>query len=195
MIKIRNLAIILTLVLAYSCSVKKQQVISNAQPLNDEFIKPEQFAFIEYIQTQDGKVLSGVAPEGRRIDGPTYHFDKETQQLNIYREVNFLKDTVKAILGNGGVLKGAAGSGLSLRLTPIGKFPFTMNKLIIVKVSSQGVHIIFDKEEAIIKKGEEWIRSSSTIDTIRMETPAIIRFTTTSSIRYHGMIDKKGITQ
>jgi hypothetical protein len=195
MIQIKRLAIISTLILAYSCSVKKQQVITHAQPLTDEFIRPEQFAFIEFIQTKDGEVLSGAAPQGRRIDGPTYHFDKETKQLDIYRKVDFLVDTLKAILGNGGILKGAAGSGLSLRLTPIGKFPFTMNRLTIVKVSSQGVHIIYNNEEAIIKEGEEWKRASSTIDTIKMETPAIIRFTTTSSVRYHGMVDKKGVAQ
>lgn len=186
--QIRLLFITAFIATIISCRVNKQQV-------NQEFIKPDQIAFIEYIQTQNGEVLSGTAPQGRRIDGPTYHFDQETKQLNIYRKVNFSIDTIKAILGNGGILKGAAGSGLSLRLSGIGKFPYTMNKLTISEVSNQGLSIIFDKQLILIKEGEKWETSSSTIDTVKMEIPAIIKFTSTFSIRYHGMIDKKSITQ
>jgi len=187
--QIRFILITLFLATAISgCSVNKQQA-------EKEFIQPDQIAFIEYIQTQNGEVISGTAPQGRRIDGPTYHFDSATKQLSIYRKANFLIDTVKAILGNGGILKGAAGSGLSLRLTGIGKFPHTMNKLTISEVSSKGLSIIFDKKKFILKEGEKWETSNSTIDTVKMEIPAIIRFTTTYSIRYHGLIDKKRIKE
>lgn len=185
-LQIRFFLITSFIAIAIGCSVNKQQA-------SEEFIKPDQVAFIEYIQTQEGEVLSGTAPAGRRIDGPTYHFDAATKQLNLYRKANFSMDTVKAILGNGGILKGAAGSGLSLRLTGIGKFPYTMNKLTISGVSSKGLSIIFDKKKLILKEGEKWETSNSTIDTVKMEIPAIIRFTTTYSINYRGMIDKKRI--
>lgn len=187
-LQIRFILITSFTAIAIGCSVNKPQA-------TEEFIKPDQVAFIEYIQTQEGEVLSGTAPAGRRIDGPTYHFDAATKQLNLYRKANFSMDTVKAILGNGGILKGAAGSGLSLRLTGIGKFPYTLNKLTISGVSSKGLSIIFDKKKLILKEGEKWETSNSTIDTVKMEIPAIIRFTTTYSIRYHGIIDKKGITE
>lgn len=186
--QIRLLPISLFIVIAISCSVNKKQV-------TEEFIKPDQVAFIEFIQDQNGEVISGVAPEGRRIDGPTYRFDKETRQLNIRREENFSIDTIKAILGNGKVLDGAAGSGLSLRINAIGRFPYTMYNLTILGVSKDGLSIVFDKKKHLLKDGEKWETSSSTIDTIKMATPAIVKFTTTYKIYYHGMIDKKGITK
>lgn len=185
---IRFLLILSFIAIAISCSVTKKQA-------DKEFIKPDQIAFIEYIQTQNGEVLSGIAPKGRRIDGPTYHFDQESKQLNIYRNVDFSLDTVKAILGNGGILKGASGSGLSLRLSGIGRLPYTMNRLTISEVSSKGLSFIFDKKKYLLMEGEKWETSNSTIDTIKMETPAIIKFTSTYSIFYHGLINKKGVTQ
>ena len=187
-IHIKPLLFASALFLVYSCSINKKQV--QAQ-VDQNFIGPNKVAFIEYIQTQDGKVISGIVPEGRRIDGPTYHFDKETKRLEIYRKVNFSTDTIKAILGNGGILKGAAGSGLSLRLTPISKFPFIMNQLTISKVNIDGLYIIFDNKEHLIKEGEKWETSTSTIDTIKMEVPTIIKYTYTYSVYYQGLIDKK----
>lgn len=193
-IRIETILLLTILVISNSCNVSKQQP-KVTKPADQDYIKSDQVAFIEFIQTQEGFVMKGKAPEGRRIDGPTYSFDKETRQLNSYRKMDYSIDTVKAILGNGVILKGAAGTGLSLRLTTIGKFPFTMDNLTILGVSSKGLSIVFDKKEQLVTEGEQWESSHSTIDTLKYETPVIIKYTTTSSIRYHGLIDKKGITQ
>lgn len=170
-----------------SCSVSKPQE-------GKDFLKPNEVAFIEFFQTQNGVVLKGKYPEGRRIDGPTYRFDRNTKQLEILRKGNFSLDTVKAILGNGIVLKGAAGSGLSMRISPIGKFPYNMNKLTISKVSSEGIYLVFDKKELILKEGDVWETTDTKIDTVKLESPAIIQTSTTYTIHYFGIIDKKSIT-
>lgn len=186
--QIRMFSILLVVLLSFGCSVNKQQV-------NKNYINAEQVAFVEFIQTQDGKVISGDAPKGRRIDGPTYRFDSETKKLEIIRKENFLLDTVKVILGNGRILKGAAGSGLSMRINAIGKLPYSMYNLTIKDVNAEGLSINFDGKSIVIKEGEKWETTTSTIDTIKMETPAIINFTTTYLIKYHGLIDKKNILQ
>lgn len=181
------------LIIGFSCNISKKPITITKQA-EDEFIKSNQYAFIEFIQIQEGLVLEGNALEGRRIDGPTYRFDKETMQLESYRELNFSFDTVKAILGNGVILKGAAGSGVSLRLSAISKFPYTMNKLTILGISSKGLSIVFDEKEQLVKEGEQWETSSTNIDTLKYGTHTIIKYTTTSSIRYHGLIDKNRAT-
>lgn len=181
-------SILLVVLLSLSCSVNKQQV-------NKNYINAEQVAFVEFIQTQDGKVISGNAPKGRRIDGPTYRFDAEIKKLEIIRKENFLLDTVKVILGNGRILKGAAGNGLSMRINAIGKLPYSMYNLTIKDVNAEELSINFDDKPVVIKEGEKWETSTSTIDTIKMDIPAIINYTTTYSIKYHGLIDKKNILQ
>jgi hypothetical protein len=174
------------LIVTLSCSVNKKQVYK-------EFIKPEEVAFIELIQTQEGEVISGTIPPGRRIDGPTYGFDRTLKQLRILRKEKFSIDTIKAFLGNVRILKGSAGTGLSMRLSPISKLPFTLNNLTISDVSSKGVLVIFDKKEFLVQEGEDWKTSKTSIDTIKAEVPTIIKTTTTYSITYHGKISKKGI--
>jgi len=186
--QLRNFSIISIALFLLNCSASKLKEDNN-------FIKANQVAFIEFIQTQEGKALKGKAPEGRRIDGPTYRFDSETKKLEIIRKENFLLDTVKVILGNGRILKGAAGTGLSMRINAIGKLPFSMYNLTIKEVNAEGLSITFDGKPVVIKEGEKWETSTSTVDTIKMDIPAIIKFTTTYSIKYHGLIDKKSITQ
>lgn len=186
--KFKIIAFTLITIFLLSCSASKQQI-------NTDFIKPNQVAFIEFIQTQDGKAIKGRVPEGRRIDGPGYHFDNESKKLEIVRKENFLIDTVKVILGNGRILKGAAGTGLSMRINAIGKLPFSMYNLKIKEVSNQGLSIEFEGKPISIKEGEKWETTTSKIDTVKMESPAIINYTTTYSIKYYGLIDKKSITQ
>lgn len=184
--QIKMFSILLVAFLSVNCSVNKQHV-------KKDFINAEQVAFVEFIQTQDGKVISGYAPKGRRIDGPTYRFDSEARKLEIIRKEDFLLDTVKIILGNGRILKGAAGSGLSMRISAIGKLPFSMYNLTIKEVNAEGLSINFDGKPVVIKEGEKWETSTSKIDTIKMENPAVINYTTTYSIKYHGLINKKDI--
>ncbi len=184
----RNFLIILTALFLLNCSASKLKEDTN-------FIKANQVAFIEFIQTQEGKVLKGKTPEGRRIDGPTYHFDRDAKKLELIRKENFLLDTVKVILGNVRILKGAAGSGLSMRIGAIGKLPYSMYNLTIKGISDKGLSIDFEGKSVLIKEGEKWETSTSKIDTLKMENPAVINYTTTYSIKYHGLIDKKSITK
>ncbi len=211
--QIKLLVITSILITSNSCSVNKQQG-------EKDFIKPEQVAFIEFIHTQDGEAISGTAPQGRRIDGPTYRFDKETKQLEIRRKESFSIDTVKVLLGTVKILKGVAGTGLSMRINAIGKLPYSLDNLTISKVSSKGISITFDKKKHLLKEGEEWeitIDATTNMDTpiiIKMKPqykdekiaekpetenktniPTIIKFTDTYKIIYHGLIDKKGVTQ
>ncbi len=163
--------------------------------MKKSYINAEQVAFIEFIQTQEGKAIKGRVPEGRRIDGPGYHFDNESKKLEIIRKDNFLLDTVKVMLGNGRILKGAAGTGLSMRINAIGKLPYSIYNLTIKEVNAEGLSFNFDGKPIFIKEGEKWETTTSKIDTIKMDTPAIVNYTTTYSIIYHGLIDKKLITQ
>ena len=186
--KVKLIAVASILISASSCRVNKQQV-------DKDIIKSDQVAFVELVQTQEGELLSGIAPRGRRVDGPTYRFDNETKQLTLLRKESFSIDTVKAFLGYVRVLKGAAGSGLSMRLNAIGRFPYSSGNLTISRVTGKAVDIIFDSKEFQITKGGVWEAIKSTIDTIKEETPTIIKYTTTYSIHYHGLIDKKGVVQ
>ncbi len=182
------LVTILMLTAFTSCS-------SNKHIEKQELLDPNTFAFVEYIQTQEGEVLEGKVPPGRRIDGPAYRFDKETKKLELLSKVNFSFDTVKIILGNGKILKGASGSGLSMRINAIGKLPYSMYNLTITEISSKGIRLLFDKREILLMAGEEWKSSTISIDTIKSEPRSIVKTTTTHSIRYQGNLDKKGMTR
>jgi hypothetical protein len=179
---------IFIVVIMISCGVNKNKS-------SEQFIKNDEIAFIEYIQTKESELVSGTLPRGRRIDGPTYHFDQEAKQLKILRKETFSLDTVKAFLGNVRILKGGSGSGLSMRLSAIGRFPFSMNDLKLLNIDRNGVKLVYDKNEILLQEGKEWKLSKSSLDTINVNEPTIVRTTTTYSIIYHGKIPKKGIIE
>ena len=182
------LVTILMLTAFTSCS-------SNKHIEKQELLDPNTFAFVEYIQTQEGEVLEGKVPPGRRIDGPAYRFDKETKKLELLSKVNFSFDTVKIILGNGKILKGASGSGLSMRINAIGKLPYSMYNLTITEISSKGIRLLFDKREILLMAGEEWKSSTISIDTIKSEPRSIIKTNTTNTIRFTGKLSKSSLHQ
>jgi len=184
-----KLSIFISMLMAFmGCSFNKHHAEKN-------FIDPDEFVFLEYYQTQEGEVISGTAPHGRRIDGPTYRFDKATKKLDFLRKVDFSIDSVKVILGNGKILKGASGSGLSMRINAINKLPYTLNNLTISNVNGKGIYLIFDKKKLLLKAGDEWQTSTVSIDTIKTGSLSIVKTTTTHSIRYHGKLEKKGVNQ
>jgi hypothetical protein len=158
------------------------------------FISPNEFVFIEYYLTQEGEVLSGTPPRGMRIDGPTYRFDKETKQLDISRKDNLLRDSIKILLGNGKILKGSAGSGISFRLTNITKLPYTDNHLTINKIDKNKICFTFDKQKYTLNINGEWQSTIAKIDTIKTTEPTIIKTILTYTLNYHGKLDKKSIT-
>ena len=181
-------SIIILIIAITSCSSSKQSVKKDSVAQNE-------VAFLEYYQTQAGEVLSGTMQQGRRIDGPTYRFDPATKELKLLRKENFSIDSITVLLGNGKVLKGTSGSGLSMRINAIGKLPYTMSNLTITMVSRKGIYFIFEKKKLLLKEGEEWRTSKVSIDTIQLDPLAIVKTTTTHTIQYHGMLDKKRVVQ
>lgn len=177
----------LFILLLNGCTVEKQTNLRS-------FIGLNEFVFIEYYLTQEGEVLSGTPPRGMRIDGPTYRYDKETKQLDIHRKDNLLRDSITILIGNGKILKGSAGSGISFRLTNITNLPYTDNKLIIYKLNKNRIHFTFDKLKYTLNTADEWQSSTTKIDTIKTAEPTIIKTKLTYTLRYHGKLNKKSIT-
>lgn len=169
-----------------SCSVNKQNSKSDS-------FKSDEVAFIEYYQTYVGEVINGTAPKGRRIDSPTYRFDLTTKELEALRKPDFSVDTLSVIIGNGKILKGSAGNGMSSRLTGLNKLPYTLNKVTFVEVSSKGLLVNIDKKETLIKEGEPFEKTETRVDTIKSESNLVVKLTITSTINYHGLIKKSGI--
>jgi hypothetical protein len=159
----------------------------------DEIINPEKVAFVEFSQTQQGEVISGKAPTGKRIDGPTYRYNKEQKQLTILRKESVAVDTLRAIIGYTRVLKGTAGNGVSSLINPIYKFPSSISKLTLSNVTNRGIFIVFDLKKLFLKDGDDWQLSTSKIDTLKQDPIVIVKNTTTYTIRYHGLINKKDI--
>lgn len=182
------LCALFTVLFLAGCAIKKQNSLKG-------LIAPNEFVFIEYFSTQEGEVILGTAPRGMRIDGPTYRFDENTKQLNIRRKDNLSIDSVMVLLGNGKILKGAIGSGISFRLTNIKALPFTDNQISIDKITKSKLYFRFGKQKFSIDTGCEWQSEPSIkIDTIKMDEPSIIRIKSTYTIRYHGILNKKLVT-
>jgi len=180
--------ILIVLVIFFtSCSFNKQDSFKN-------YIGDNEFVFVEYLLTQEGEVISGNPPKGMRIDGPTYRFDKETKQLDIHRTDNLQIDSVKILLGNGKILKGAAGGGVSTRLSNIKNLPYSENKLTINKIDKNGISFTFDKQKVKLKVDDEWQSSTTRTDTIKMAEQAIVKIKTTYLVRYYGKLSKKNIS-
>jgi hypothetical protein len=165
----------------------------NIHQSKNSFIGKDEVAFIEFYQTLEGEVISGTQTPSRRIDGPTYRFDRTEKTLQLLRKDIFSIDTVSVILGNGRVLKGASGSGISNRITLIGKLPYTMNNFTINKINKDGIFVTFNRKEFVLKAGEEWQTTDVSIDTTRSESPTITKTKITYTINYFGKIDKKAV--
>jgi len=182
-LKISIIGILLT---TLSCSVNKQ----NSKL---DYIKSDEVAFIEYYQTYIGEVISGTVPKGRRIDSPTYRYDLTTQQLDILRKPDFSVDTLKVIIGNGKILKGGAGTGMSSRLAGLSKLPFTLYKVTFLDVNSKGLLISDDNKETLIKQGMPYEKVETRVDTIKSESNVIVKLTIKSTINFQGLIKKSGV--
>ncbi len=183
--KYQTITGILVLTILCACSGAKRSL---------KIIDPDKFIFIEYIQTNEGKQLTGKAPQGPRIDGPAYHFDSEKMELRVNRKPSFSIDSTKIILGSGKVLRGVAGSGVSVNLNEVETLPYTMGKLKIRKINKTGVYISHDGKSVFIKNGADWQDTMSYTDTLTEPQPAVVEFKTTYTIRNWGLISKKSIT-
>ena len=108
--------IMVVVALTFSCKSSK----NSKQTWNPQ---KDHFAFIEYYVTYDGKAIEGIPPQGMRIDGPTYTFEKEQGIVRSYMDTNFIPDTVSIIMGIGRIRRGTEGGGLSSRLAGSSKLP------------------------------------------------------------------------
>lgn len=167
-------------------SCKSGQKTSAWQPPAD------QFAFIEYYVTHDGKALEGTPPPGMRIDGPTYTFDREQGELTSYMDASFGKDTVSIVMGVGRIRRGTEGGGLSSRLVGVTKLPHSEWKFNLESLSSEKIIFQFEEEKIELLLGNEWNKVMESIDTIpSIDGNAVVQRKITHQINFHGFYEKE----
>jgi len=154
-----------------------------------------QFAFIEFFQTSEGKVLQGKVPSGRRIDSPTYSFNKDTRDLQVFRSNDFAVDSLVAVLGTGKILKGAAGSGVSSLLIGVNKLPFSYSDFEILKIDSKSASVRYKSENITLQIGQEWTQLKTQTDTIKLEEVSVVEILSTTRIQFHGFLPDSLITR
>jgi hypothetical protein len=155
-----------------------------------------EFAFIEYYQTNEGKVLEGIAPSGRRIDGPTYTFNQETGEVHSYLNTGFNKDSIIVLLGRGLVLRGTRGGGMHSRLIASKSLPVSEDKITINGFLKGGLlSVTWEDKELEMNPGDVWLKTTTTIDTLSFpDSEAIVENTTTYSIKFFGYLKKDKFT-
>ncbi len=171
-------------ILLSSCSSKKSAT--------QEFNLNKGFAFVEYYQTSEAKVISGSIPSGRRIDSPTYRYNNENGSVESYRRLSFNPDTVILVLGTGRILKGAAGSGVSSLLVGVSKLPLSYGELKIIAIGKENLKVEFKGEKITIATSSIWEKTTEYNDTINDQS-AILRRTITDRISFHGFIPKDSL--
>lgn len=186
LLKISSLAILVGSMLI-GCSSKGK--IASA------VIPADQFAFVEFYQSSEGKTLKGKVPSGRRIDSPTYSYDPQTQNFQIHRMSGVVVDSVQVLLGTGRILKGAAGSGVSSVLIGVNKLPFNYADLEIIKVESKSIHLKYKDEKITLAVGQDWKVVQTTIDTIKIQEVAIVETVTTTRIQFYGFHSKSKLVK
>lgn len=185
MVKILALAIMLPLVNACKVSSK----VTAWQIPADEYV------FIEYYQTNDGRALEGKPFPGRRIDGPTYAFNPETGELNSYAGVEYNTDSLRVMLGRGLVLRGTQGGGLHSRLIPHSTLSFEEGKLRVEGISPEGVNVVWDNQPILLKVGEPWENRTVEVDTLSSpDGRVIVENTTTYTMVFHGFLKKEKLS-
>lgn len=172
-------------ILLSGCSSKKSVT-------QESFKQSNSFAFVEYYQTSEAKVISGSIPSGRRIDSPTYHYNKENSTVESYRNLSFKPDTVILVLGTGRILKGAAGSGVSSLLIGTNKLPLSYGELKIIAIGKESVKVELKGEKITIATSSKWEKTSEYNDTINDQS-TILRRTITDRISFHGFIPKDSL--
>ncbi|MDD2277692.1 MAG: hypothetical protein PHD06_06255 [Bacteroidales bacterium] len=151
-----------------------------------------EYAFIEYYQTNEGKVIEGDPFPGRRIDGPTYAYSPETGEITSFASTSFNMDSLSIMLGKGLVLRGTQGGGMHSRLIPYTNVPFNEGKLEVMSIGLEGIRIQWDGQPILLKVGEPKFNSSSEIDTIPSpDGRVIVENTTTYTIVFHGFLKKE----
>lgn len=157
-------------------------------------IPNDQVAFIEYQQLFEGKFIEGEIPPGPRIDMPTYSFSAENGTLEVYRNHgNIDTQNIKAILGTGKTLIGASGSGSSTIALGISQTPFNHGNITITEIFADRVDFTINGKSLSLKAGESWEDKHIKLDTIYLDSRAIIETTNSQRVVFHGLINKSNL--
>ncbi|MEW5846986.1 MAG: hypothetical protein AB1777_12085 [Bacteroidota bacterium] len=151
-------------------------------------VKDDHVPFIEFYTITEGKALSGAPVQGRRIDGPGYSYNPETQKLDIYR--NNLSDSlnIKLYLGVGKVLKGTAGQGVSSTVIGVSNFPYTVNNLTISKATNTIVYCLLKGKRFELRPGQEYLITESKTDSL--PNSSVVQTTTTWKVTFTGFVNQ-----
>jgi hypothetical protein len=156
---------------------------------------PNEYAFVEYYQTNDGRVIDGEVDPGRRIDGPTYSFNPETKEVMSYLSQSFNKDSLFLLLGRGLVLRGTQGGGMHSRLIEVNSFPYVDGKLTIQSINESGVTIKWEEETFSINPGDMWERTITKTESIdSYNGKAVVEVISTYTIKFHGFLQKEKLS-
>jgi hypothetical protein len=178
-----------TLLAIFAISCKSSKKVAKWQ------VAPNEYAFVEYFQVNDGKVLEGDVEPGRRIDGPTYSFNPESKEVMSYLSQSFNKDSLFLLLGRGLVLRGTQGGGMHSRLVEINSFPYVDGKLTIKSLNESGLTIKWDGETFSINPGDVWERTITKTDSVdSYNGKAVVEIISTYTIKFHGFLQKEKLS-
>ncbi|MFP4557506.1 MAG: hypothetical protein ACLFNU_11605 [Bacteroidales bacterium] len=183
---VAGLFFVITIVLVFSCSTSK---VTGWLPPTDKF------AFVEYYETQEGRAIEGTAPPGMRIDGPTYSFSEENQEINSFLNNEVSKDSLVLLVGRGVILRGTRGGGMHSRLVPAYNIPFIVEKLTVAKMTADGVSFKWNDKDILLAPGESWVNTEQKTDTLinHQGDSAIVENSITHTIKFHGFLKKESL--
>lgn len=162
--------------------------------IQEKTILADQFAFVEFYVSTDGKALKGTPPVGKRIDSPAYSFDSETKTIHSNRTFNFSIDSLSILLGTGRILTGAAGSGVSSILINASELPFAYSSLRIIKVDSDRISAEYDTEKISVDAGQTWSKTIALSDTLHFDgNEVVVEKMTKIRVSYHGLLPKSAL--
>ena len=172
-------SVVFTLILSCASNTKMEK----------EQGKNDLVPFVEFYSITEGKALSGVPYQGRRIDGPGYSYDPKTQKLDIYR--NNITDSlsIKLYLGVGKVLKGTAGQGVSSTIIGVNEYPFSYNEFTITNATNYKVNCYFKGKQFVLKPNQEYLITETKIDSLPNAT--VLQTTTTWKVTFTGFVKNK----
>ena len=155
----------------------------------------DEYAFVEYYVTMDGRALEGEPPPSMRIHGPTYSFNSEQGEVYSFRENMFNLDTLVLLVGRGMVRRGTQGGGMHSQLVATKSLPLELEQLEIFSLHKERIQFKWKDEEFSLAYGESWAKEFVSLDTFinHVGDTVIVENTTSHSVVFHGLLKKKDI--
>lgn len=144
--------------------------------------------FIEFYTITEGKAISGVPGQGRRIDGPGYSYDAESQTLDIYRNKPADSLNVMLYIGVGKVLKGTAGHGVSSNIIAVESIPYSYGDFTVLRSTKSSLECLLKGVKIELKPGQEYTTAESKTDSL--PNSSVVQTTTTWRIAFVGFVKK-----